>query len=60
MTSGHSPLSGDYTGHDEVIAFFTKNEELAAGTFSPVTPEQVGPLPSIDVADALLDERGEC
>ena len=31
---GRSPLSGDYTGHDEVIAFFTKTQELAGGTFS--------------------------
>ena len=31
---GRSPLSGDYTGHDEVIAFFTKTQELAAGTFA--------------------------
>ena len=31
---GHSPLSGDYKGQDEVIAFFTKTQELAAGTFS--------------------------
>jgi hypothetical protein len=59
VTSGRSPLSGDYNGHDEVIAFFTKTEELAAGTFSRATPERGGPLPSIDVADALLDERRE-
>jgi ketosteroid isomerase-like protein len=31
---GRSPLSGDYKGHDEVIAFFTKTQELAEGTFS--------------------------
>jgi uncharacterized protein len=31
---GRSPLSGDYKGHDEVIGFFTKTQELAAGTFS--------------------------
>lgn len=31
---GRGPLSGDYHGHDEVIAFFTKTQELAAGTFS--------------------------
>ena len=31
---GRSPLSGDYEGHDEVIAFFTKTQELAAGTFA--------------------------
>ena len=31
---GRSPLSGDYKGHDEVIAFFSKTHELSAGTFS--------------------------
>ena len=31
---GRSPLSGDYKGHDEVIAFFSKTRELSAGTFS--------------------------
>jgi uncharacterized protein len=31
---GRSPLSGDYKGHDEVVAFFTKSQELAAGTLS--------------------------
>jgi uncharacterized protein len=31
---GRGPLSGDYHGHDEVLAFFTKTQELAAGTFS--------------------------
>jgi hypothetical protein len=31
---GRGPLSGDYTGHDEVIAFFTRTQELAAGTFA--------------------------
>jgi hypothetical protein len=37
----------------------TENVDLAAGTFSRATPERGGPLPSIDVADALLDERRE-
>ena len=31
---GRSPLSGDYKGHDEVIAFFSKTRELSGGTFS--------------------------
>jgi uncharacterized protein len=31
---GRSPISGDYDGHDQVIGFFTKTQELAAGTFS--------------------------
>jgi ketosteroid isomerase-like protein len=29
---GRSPLSGDYTGHEEVVGFFTKSMELSAGT----------------------------
>jgi hypothetical protein len=29
-----SPLSGDYKGHDEVVASFTQTHELAAGMFS--------------------------
>jgi uncharacterized protein len=31
---GRGPLSGDYIGHDEVLGFFSKTQELAAGTFS--------------------------
>jgi uncharacterized protein len=31
---GRSPLSGDYDGHDAVVGFFVKTQELAAGTFS--------------------------
>jgi ketosteroid isomerase-like protein len=31
---GHSPLSGDYKGHDEVAGFFTETMRLSAGTFT--------------------------
>jgi ketosteroid isomerase-like protein len=31
---GRSPLSGDYNGHDAVVGFFVKTQELAAGSFS--------------------------
>lgn len=31
---GHSPLSGDYTGHDQVGGFFQRTMELSGGTFS--------------------------
>jgi len=31
---GHSPLSGDFTGHDEVGDFFRRTMELSAGAFS--------------------------
>lgn len=31
---GHSPLSGDYRGHDEVVGFFKHTMELSGGVFS--------------------------
>ena len=31
---GHSPLSGDYKGHDEVVEFFKHTLALSAGTFA--------------------------
>ena len=31
---GHSPLSGDYTGHDQIGDFFQRTMELSAGAFS--------------------------
>ena len=31
---GHSPLSGDYTGHDQVGSFFQRTMELSGGVFS--------------------------
>src|SRR5215475_15541715 len=31
---GHSPLSGDYEGHDEVGGFFQHTMELSGGAFS--------------------------
>ena len=30
---GHSPLSGDYTGHDQVGGFFQRTMELSEGAF---------------------------
>src|SRR5574342_1126295 len=30
---GHSPLSGDYKGHDEVVGFFNHTLELSSGKF---------------------------
>jgi uncharacterized protein len=41
---GHNPLSGDYTGHDEVEAFFRRTMELPGGAFS------------IDMYNVLEDE----
>jgi len=31
---GHSPLSGDYQGHNEVVGFFKRTMELSGGIFS--------------------------
>lgn len=31
---GHSPLSGDYRGHDQIGGFFRRTMELCAGAFS--------------------------
>ena len=31
---GHSPLSGDYTGHDQIGGFFQRTMELSGGAFS--------------------------
>ena len=31
---GHRPLSGDYTGHDQIGGFFQRTMELSGGAFS--------------------------
>ncbi|MGY8662502.1 nuclear transport factor 2 family protein [Bradyrhizobium sp. UFLA05-109] len=31
---GHSPLSGDYIGHDQIGGFFQRTMELSGGAFS--------------------------
>ena len=31
---GHSPLSGDYRGHDQIAGFFQLTMELSRGTFT--------------------------
>ena len=31
---GHSPLSGDYSGHDQIGGFFQRTMELSGGAFS--------------------------
>lgn len=40
---GHSPLSGDFTGHDQIGGFFQRTMELSKGAFS------------IDVHNVLAD-----
>ena len=41
---GHSPLSGDFTGHDQIGGFFRRTMELSGGAFS------------IDVHNVLTDD----
>jgi uncharacterized protein len=41
---GHSPLSGDFIGHDQVGGFFQRTLELSGGAFS------------IDVHNVLTDD----
>lgn len=31
---GHSPLSGDFAGHEEIGSFFRRSVELSGGAFS--------------------------
>jgi SnoaL-like domain len=45
---GHSPLSGDYRGHDQIRGFFRRTMELSAGAFS------------IDVHNVLAKRRSHC
>ena len=33
---GHSPLSGDYTGHDQIGHFFQRTMELSGGGRQPI------------------------
>jgi uncharacterized protein len=40
---GHSPLSGDFWGHDQIAGFFRRTMELSRGTLS------------IDVRNVLVD-----
>jgi uncharacterized protein len=40
---GHSPLSGSFTGHDQIAGFFRRTMELSGGAFS------------IDVHNVLTD-----
>ena len=41
-TPGNSLVSGDHTGHDEIIGFFRKTGELSGGTFKTEVRNIVG------------------
>lgn len=38
---GHNPLSGDYTGHDEVVGFFQGLGERSNGTFTITVQDMI-------------------
>jgi ketosteroid isomerase-like protein len=53
---GHSPLSGDYTGHDQIGSFFQRTMELSEGAFS-IDVHNV--LAENDLVVALVTVNGE-
>ena len=53
---GHSPLSGDYTGHDEVVGFFNHTISLCGGAFA-IEVHQV--LADADLVVALVTVKAE-
>jgi ketosteroid isomerase-like protein len=53
---GHSPLSGDYKGHDEVVGFFNHTLELSSGKFG-IEVHHV--LAEDDVVVALVTVKAE-
>ena len=53
---GHSPLSGDYKGHDEVFGFFRHTLELSGGIFSMDVHHVLG---DGDVVVALVTVKAE-
>ena len=53
---GHGPLSGDYTGYDEVVGFFKHTMELAGGKFA-IDVHRL--LADGDVVAALVTVRAE-
>jgi ketosteroid isomerase-like protein len=57
---GRSPLSGDYRGHDEVIGFFSKTQELASGTFSIVINDMLAsPQHVVVLCDVSAQRHGK-
>ena len=53
---GHSPLSGDYKGHDEVVGFFKHTMELCGGIFEIEVHKVFG---EEDIVVALVTVRVE-
>lgn len=53
---GHSPLSGSYTGHEEVVGFFKHTLALCGGTFAIEVHHVLG---DGDVVAALVTVKAE-
>jgi ketosteroid isomerase-like protein len=53
---GHSPLSGDYQGHNEVVGFFQHSLELSGGVFG-IEVHQV--LAQDDLVVALVTVKAQ-
>jgi uncharacterized protein len=53
---GHSPISGDYRGHDDVLGFFRHTLELCGGVFAIEVHHVLG---ENDVVVALVTVRAE-
>jgi ketosteroid isomerase-like protein len=55
---GRSPLSGDYTGHEQVGGFFARTMELSGGTFTiDITGVLPGPGPVVVVLCTVAAEH---
>lgn len=53
---GHSPISGDYKGHDEIVGFFKHTLELCGGIFA-IEVHHV--LAEVNVVVALVTVKAE-
>ena len=54
---GHSPLSGDYKGHDQVVRFYKHTLALCGGIFAIEVHHVLG---EEDVVVALVTVKTEC
>jgi ketosteroid isomerase-like protein len=54
---GRSPLSGDYTGPDEVVGFFSKSMELSGGTLRVQAEEFLAQDDRVVVLSTVSAER---
>lgn len=55
---GHSPLSGDYKGHDQVVGFFGRTMELSENTFTIALDAVLADAERVVVLCTVAAERG--